>query len=199
MPILMGLLSSLQSLRQKLTQPIPDLTYNDLDLTDPQVRQQALHAADCDCRSAACRAAEIIHDTQSIPELANALNDEDYEVRYAAAHALETFGDSATEALVWALQNGNTHARQQAAYVLGSVCDVHAREALTAALTEDNVPLVRLESALALGKLGALKAVPALITALDDTNVHVVRAAANALRDLGTPQALAAVQNHGLM
>jgi len=83
--------------------------------------------------------------------------------------------------------------RQKAAEALGEVGDEHTVEPLIAAL-KDSHKEVRSVAACALGKLRDARAVEPLITALEDKHGDVRQSAGEALRHVGTPEALAAVR-----
>jgi HEAT repeat protein len=80
----------------------------------------------------------------------------------------------------------------QAAETLGKLGDARAVEPLIAALKEDSG--VGEETVEALGRLGDARAVEPLIAALGDEDWDTCAWAAEALRRIGTPEALAAFE-----
>ncbi len=83
--------------------------------------------------------------------------------------------------------------RREAAQELGKRRDPIAVPTLARLLTSDSSVRVRAACADALGWIGDAAAVPDLITALRDAHHSVRTAAQNALRRIGTPDALAAL------
>lgn len=136
-------------------------------------------------RLAAVRALELMRTPQDIGDdllalkhpqsagaqvdgLLKALQDQESNVRQAAAHALGTYGDPrAVTALVASLQEQDPEVRHQAAYALRAIGDARAIEALVQAL-DDAEPAVVQEAAIALASLGATQAVPSLLALLAD-------------------------------
>jgi HEAT repeat protein len=132
------------------------------------------------------------------PLIAALLNDgeEDghYEMRESAAHALGNLGDlRAVEPLIDALFEDGWISYYAIAGALGDLGDIRAVEPLIDLLKDDD-PITRFCAASSLGKLGDVRAVEPLITALSDTDKQVVVDVINALRNIGTPEALAAVE-----
>lgn len=100
--------------------------------------------------------------------LITALEDDDTEVRLAAARALGDRADTAAiNALVNALRrDASAEVRQAAAHALGQIEDARAVPGLTAALREERNRDVRLEIIRAFGEIESDASVPALTAAL---------------------------------
>lgn len=92
------------------------------------------------------------------------------------------------------LTDRNWYVRRDAADALGARRDPVAVPALARLLTGDGSVRVRAACAEALGWIGDAAAVPDLITALRDEHHSVRTGAENALRRIGTPDALAALE-----
>ena len=99
-------------------------------------------------------------------------------------------------ALTEALSNENEWGfRREAAYALGEIGGGRAVSALVEMLKDKNEnEWVRTGAAWALGKIGDERAVSILIEALDDEVVH--EKAVSVLRNIGTPEALEAVEKY---
>jgi len=127
------------------------------------------------------------------PYLRQALKNEDWQIRRAAARMLGQIGDpQATPALIQALQDEDWRVREAAAEALGQIGDPQATPALIQAL-QDKKWWVRQAAAWALGQIGNPQATPALIQALQDEEWRVRLAAAKALGQIGDPQATPAL------
>ena len=139
-----------------------------------------------------------------------ATDDEDGEVRGAAVDALDALGDGALEQLLseltgtggseaaWvtaqkfarALKADRPELRMAAANALGRLDDPSSLQHLVGALDDEDVR-VRLRACQACGTFADPRSVPALTTRLnEDDDPRVRRAAANALGNVGTDQAL---------
>jgi HEAT repeat protein len=128
----------------------------------------------------------------AVPALAEALKDQNAEVRQSAADALGRIGPAAADAvpvLVEALKDQNAHVRRSAAKALRGIGPA-AVPALAEALKDQDAE-VRQSAADALGGIGPA-AVPALAEALKDQDTDVRHSAADALRRIG-PAAAGAV------
>jgi len=169
-------------------------------LGDPQAipaLAQTLRDSEWDVRCAAAEALGKFNDPQAVPALIEALGDSDWDVRSAAAEALGAIGDpQAVPALsVWAYAGED--AAQDALLTLGhpalglpqAVAQLAAQGAwgvLIRALPNEKVRKAIVE-------LGT-PALPALIEALGDPSEEVRGAAAEALGDIGDPQAVLALR-----
>ncbi len=160
----------------------------------------ALHVYDWEVRSEAADALGKIGDP-AIPALLDALHDANWTVRSGAARALGMIGDPASiPALLDGLHDADSQVRSTVALALRAFADPSAVPALMDAL-RDAAWWVRRNAAEALGKIGDPSAVPCLIERLADTEKpyssdsrRVCDAAAEALRKIGTPEALEAVR-----
>jgi HEAT repeat protein len=98
--------------------------------------------------------------------------------------ALVIIGPPARDRLIYILQQGHLHRRQDAAYVLGMMKDPIAVKPLCVALHNPD-PLLRMIVVEALGKIGDPAATDTLRRALGDVDSAVAGAARKALRQLG--------------
>ena len=129
----------------------------------------------------------------AIPELIQALSDQDYYVRRKAAEALGKLGSKAAIlALIKAMSDKNGDMRREAAKALGKLGGEAAILALIQVLSDKNGD-VRREAAKALRELGSEAAIPTLIQALSDQDYYVRRIAAEALGKLGSKAAIPAL------
>ncbi len=149
---------------------------------DPKARAQA-----------AQKLGEIGSEAKSVaPDLASALNDVDEQVRFEAINALWAMGSDAADvfpAVMAALKGDKSvEVRESAVRALADIDPSLAVAPISAALTEDVDPRVRLKAAEALSKLGrhATAAIPSLIAALNDTDYNVRTAAVDALAEMGS-------------
>jgi HEAT repeat protein len=127
--------------------------------------------------------------------------DADSDVRHDAADALGHMSDArAVEGLLAALAgDADSKVRSNAAYALGRISDARAVDGLLMALAGDADSDVRSFAAHALRKIGDARAVQGLREALNDTarywsGSRVCDAAADALKRIGTREALEAVR-----
>lgn len=141
-------------------------------------------------RNAAGRALEDVADKQSVPMLAEALQDQSAETRYHAARALARVGPGSAPAvpvLVAALRDPDWEVRMESAWALSAVGPgaAAAEPALLTALRDPD-PQVRASAAWALAGIGGSRAaaVPALRRAKDDEDRTTREAAAGALAQL---------------
>lgn len=139
-----------------------------------------------------------IRDSQAVAPLISSLNDEDINIRSAAARILGEFGDPrAVEPLIAALRNEDGNLRKEAfnalvrigtpsveplisqlnqyhsaraVEALGRIGDPRAVEPLIAVLNDDEIS-VRTKAAQALGKIGNARAVKALIATLNNSKL----------------------------
>ncbi len=121
--------------------------------------------------------------------IAHLNDDEDLEVRAAAAVTLGELGDArAVQPLTAALEEDEVDVRVTAALALGQLGEARAVEPLIAALQDEEV-VVRAAAAHALGLLGDARAMEPLTAALEDEDENVSDAAADALEGIGAPEA----------
>lgn len=138
---------------------------------------------------------ETIEDSLVIKALAQALQDEDWEVRKQAAWALGEMKDPSivvylTKAI---LDESNWQVREQLANSLGNMEDDRAVTALASIVTNDENWRVRMEAAQALGDIGSSKAIDALSKASSDANREVRREAVYALGEIHDTKAVEAL------
>lgn len=98
--------------------------------------------------------------------------------------ALVLIGPAARDRLIFILQNGHVHRRQDAAYVLGMMQDPEAVKPLCLAMHNPD-PLLRMIAVEALGKIGDKGAEDTLRRATLDHDQAVAGAARKALKKLG--------------
>ncbi|MBN1564658.1 MAG: HEAT repeat domain-containing protein [Anaerolineae bacterium] len=134
-----------------------------------------------------------ISDPRATKILLTILNDDDVNVRVLAANALLSIGEPAVELLLAGLCGTESRIRYFAAYILGSLKDTRAIEPLIATL-HDPEDRVRFYAVHALGNFKDTRVIQSLITALDDIERNMSFRAAEALTRIGTPEALAAVE-----
>jgi len=141
------------------------------------------------------RLAGVAKPTAALRALAQALQDENYDVRRSAVKALGKIGsDVAIPALIQALQDENYNVRRSAVKALGKIGSDVAIPALIQAL-QDEKHNVRRSAAEALGKIGSETAIQALIQVLQDENYNVRRSATEALGKIGSDAAVPALIN----
>ena len=127
-------------------------------------------------RADAARALGKIGDPHAVEPLIGAFNDQNANVRMAAAAALD--------ALAWSPDTSAAGAAYWVAKQQWEKCvQIAAVEPLIAAL-QDQISSVREHAAWALGKIGDPRAVEPLIAALHDRSLDVDRAAASSLVSL---------------
>jgi hypothetical protein len=142
-----------------------------------------------------------IGDQSAVAPLIDIVQNEAAIISSVAAEALGKLGDvSAVKPLINCLSSSDKTLRWKAAIALGQLNDSMAVTPLIKALNDKNTN-VRYYASEALGKLGDAHAVKALISLLSDTNRRQVMwsdrvcdAAAKALIEIGTPEALFAVK-----
>jgi HEAT repeat protein len=131
---------------------------------------------------AVAEAARASLETQ-IDLLFRMLDHRNLRVVAAAREGLRLVGSPAVERLIFILENGHVHRREDAAFALGDIRDPAAVPALVAALGNSD-PLLRMIAATALGKIGDARAHEPLTARLVDENPQVVRAARKSLGQL---------------
>ena len=105
-----------------------------------------------------------------------------------AREALVIIGEPARDRLIFILQQGHLHRRQDAAYVLGMMGDPVAVKPLCVALHNPD-PLLRMIIVDALGKIGDPSASDTLRKALGDPDRAVSDAARKSIKKLKAPPA----------
>jgi len=143
-----------------------------------------------DVRTAAKQASlAVIARTKVVAVDALPKNIPDFEARKLGGSELAEYeGAINVDEMIYALSDGRTHVRINAARALGVKGEAAGRAAPNLGLAcRDSIAQVRREAAKALGKLGgeALPAVPDLVTYLHDGRAHVRANAATALGALG--------------
>ncbi|MBL8147873.1 MAG: HEAT repeat domain-containing protein, partial [Anaerolineae bacterium] len=139
-----------------------------------------------------------LKDPAALPGLFDALSDAELPVRRAAAAAIANLGEAALAGLRGRLPESTTDQRTALAEILGGLGVVEAVQPLLG-LAQDSEATVRGAAVTALGKLARPEAIPVLSGCLTDTvqppNVDepICYLAASALRAIGTPEALAVV------
>ena len=127
---------------------------------------------------------------RAVGPLIGSLNDQNGNVRQAAAEALGQIGDPrAVEPLIGVLKDENEKVRRATAEALSRIRDPLAVEPLIGVL-KDNDRLVREDAVRALGQIGDPRAVEPLIAALHDHEEYVRADAARALGKIGDPHAV---------
>jgi HEAT repeat protein len=101
-----------------------------------------------------------------------------------ARDALIAIGPAARDRLIFVLQEGHLHRRQDAAYVLGLMKDPEAVKPLCLAMHNPD-PLLRVIVVEALGKIGDPAAIDTLRRAMGDVDPTVAGAARKALKKMG--------------
>jgi hypothetical protein len=140
-------------------------------------------------RSAATTLGQVGSDA-AVPALAEALTDEDPDVRWRAAEALgQIRSDAAVPALAAALHDPHAYVRWRAAASLGFVRSNAAVPALAGALGDDDAR-VREYAVWALGRVGNGTAIPVLGAALGHEDANVRARAARSLGDLRSEAAV---------
>ena len=160
---------------------------------------EALHDEDILVRREAAVALRAMSDSAAIPHLLEALRDDDWRVRKAAADTLVSFKAAAVDGLLDLLNDERLEVRRASAEVLGRIGDKAALSALIQ-LSHDDNPELRGAAVVALGKIGGAEAVARLLECLQDRGraryeeKRVCDLAAEALEQIGTPEARAAVE-----
>lgn len=121
-----------------------------------------------------------------------AVRDSDTEVSRAAAQAVSGFGDAAVPGLVEIMQSG----ARAAIWALSLIATPATVPGLIEALKMSGWFAPRTAAA-TLGKIADVRAVPGLVEALDSEDESLHALAVEALRKIGTPEALAALEKIG--
>lgn len=162
--------------------PVPD---------DPQAVIDMLRHPRWQSRLAAVRALGDEPSPETLQQLIPMLGDADSDVRDAVVETLTRCGAAEMGGILAVLRHGQLNARVAAAQVLQQIASQAEIPALVDALSTDVSAWVRIPAALALGNFATDEVVAALSKALADPNEDVANAARNALRQIGTPAALA--------
>ena len=136
---------------------------------------------------------QILVNTADIPYLLTILQNQEKEMREAAARSLGQIGDaSATPHLITTLHRDNDcWVRQAATKALGQIGDTSAVSCLITTLQQDIDKGIRQAATEALGQIGDPTTVSHLITALQqDDDIGVRKAAAGALGQIGDASAI---------
>jgi HEAT repeat protein len=128
----------------------------------------------------------------AVGPLIAAFKNEDNDLRALAAIALGVLGEPAVEPLIAALRDEDWRVRQGVAGALGKLGDPRAVEPLILSLRDES-GRVRQGAAEALVKLSDAPTVKRLIDALREEDREMRQAATWALESIGTPEALAAL------
>jgi HEAT repeat protein len=167
----------------------------DLRAVDPLIK--ALKDPSWLVRNEAIRTLGALGDKRAVEPIIALLGDPKLDVKWSAVMELGGFKDSrALPGLILALRAPETVIRRSAAKSLGQIGDSHAVEALIAALASpveaDAMNSSQEAAAEALGLIGDAYAIAPLTGALQHPNRRVREQAANALKKIGTPEALSA-------
>lgn len=136
--------------------------------------------------------------TPVLPVLIKAFSAKGFNIRYNHGQIVTVLGrigdPAAVPVLRQALHNGGRRIRGQLVWALGQIGDTAALDVLIGLLNNDEALKVRQQVVSALGKIGTPTAVDALINALRDENQYVRLHAERALKQIGTPEAIKAVE-----
>ena len=172
------------------------------EIGDPQAVPHlinALNDTNCEVRRASAHLLGELGNARAIPHLINALKDTDSQVKYFSIGSLGKFGDpQAIPHLINTLNDTSALVRQSALRVLAEIAGLEITPYFIKALSDED-RLVRQAAARILGELGEEKAVQPLSLLLNDKFKSTrfkekTNYAAEALRQIGTPQALEAVR-----
>jgi len=145
---------------------------------------QALSADLPELRMAAANALGSLGKTDVLPQLLDALDDEDPRVRARVARAAGTLDDArACDALIGRLEDPSGEVRREAANALGQIGNRQALNALLG-MFDDERPVVRRIAVGAMGNFGNARPVDGLIEALSDEDPSVRRTAVYSIIEL---------------
>lgn len=133
---------------------------------------------------------------EAMPALVGALDDSDPDVRQGASDALVKLGDDVIPQVIAVLESRSLDARIAAIQTLAGLQSPPTVEGLSHALLHDDSIWVRLPAIEALQHHPQQDIIVTLIAALKDSNREVYDAVADALREIGTDEALAAIDQH---
>jgi HEAT repeat protein/GTPase SAR1 family protein len=163
-------------------------------LTDPRAVRaliDCLRDADRMVRRAAAQSLGSLKDPSALDPLLSSLADNTSETASAVMRALGAIGDvRAVDPLILYLQDEVPHVRQAAAFALANIKDERAVEPLLDQLS-DELTGIQSTAAYALGQIGDARAVGPLSGRIRRSKEpRVISAMANALGQIGGPQAL---------
>jgi HEAT repeat protein len=143
-------------------------------------------------RESAAAALADLGAKESVPVLAQGLNDGAYTVRAAVAAALLQLGQSyeTVDSTIRALaQQNDTAARTSAAFALGKATKANRQEAMAVlgSLASDPLPGPKIVAIRSLGHIGGREIIPDLKEALHDQNEAVRATAGGALLHIMSP------------
>jgi HEAT repeat protein len=147
-------------------------------------------------RSAAAESLGRLKNDRTVELLKAALKDNNEQIRRGAAQTLGRLGIMEVDLLIAALNDEDWSVRRNAAVALGQLGDSKAIDPLVCTLM-DNDWRVRSGAAVSLGQFGEL-AVAALLNALNTEGIVINKSTAVALRMIGTPEALAPLNEYNL-
>lgn len=164
----------------------------------------ALRDEDNLVRREAAQSLGWIRDSAAVPYLLEAIHDKDWRVRKAAAETLGWIGSISIDGLMVALKDSSINVRRVAAEALGRIGHPESVPSLLDALWDDSVD-VRGAAIAALGWIQSPEAVPRLKACLKDKvrlkwdKRRICDIAAEALAYIGTAEAQAILNEHGLI
>ncbi len=141
---------------------------------------------DSDLRGAAATALGFPHNRAAVPSLIGALSDKDGDVRDVAQSALVQIGTEATDALIAAMQAGNTDAFYAAQAIAQQ--GMPALDALKKLAADNAHPVGQRWAAVALGDMGIAEAARPLQDLAKSPDPDVAYVAQAQLARLGQPQ-----------
>jgi len=171
----------------------PETSLDDIEIDNPL---EALKDANWAVRLKAIQQLPKMPSEEAIPHLIAALGDEDSDVREAAADALASYEEESIPQLLKILENGNPDAREAAVKALAKIGSDKALKAVGSALLDDESAWVRIAAAKVLGQRADKRYVKVLTESLEDSHADVYEAAVEALKQIGTKEALLAVTKH---
>lgn len=154
--------------------------------------QAALKDARWQIRLEAVQAIRENQTPENLKLLLSMLLDPDSDVSEAVIAGVAEYGHDALEDLQHIFQTGNRVSREAVLKTLLQLQDPASQSILIAALHDESA-WVRIPAAQTLGILGGEEAQTALIQALTDEHPDALKAVRTALKQIGTPKALAAL------
>lgn len=176
---------------------VKEAAYKAIRRMGDEALQPLLHALHNGRSQARLAAAVLLRDMRppaAVQDLISAIEDSVPEVRQVVIAALANLGPDAVDALIAVLESDSDKRRTAAVWALADIGDPKAGPPLVRALSErSNSSQFRQAAVWALGELDAIYAVPQIIRVLNnDRDKEVQRAAAEALRKIGTDEARSA-------